>query len=172
MADSAAVVDSRYGSRRYGDRAEPAKPPERPLGEDTKEKDELVITEERALGSGFRLATDLDVAEGRADFAYDFVPGNRGRMQTVSGTDCFGRDLAVSLAALAQDMRGRGLSPEQLSDLKRKIARRVRRDQRTQRLISYSAEPHPTAADTVVIKIKLVAETGELHEDVILAPLN
>jgi len=172
VTDSAAVVDNRYGSRRYGDRAEPPSPPERPLGEDTEAKDGIAVTEEKALGSGFRLATDLDVAEGRADFAFDFVPGNRGRMQTVSGTDCFGRDLAVSLSALVQGIRGRELTPEELSDLKRKIARRVRRDQRTQRLISYSAEPHPNAADTLIIRLKLIAETGELHEDVILASLN
>lgn len=165
--DSTTVVDNRYGQRRFGDPAKPPAPERRSLEEMRDVAAEDIITDREALGSGFRLATDRDIAAGRANFAYDFVPGRHGRMATVDGIECFGRDLALGIAKLAHKLVGVILTPEELSDLGRDVADRVRGDQRTQELISYDVSKHPDSADSVIVEMQLVAENGELHEDIL-----
>lgn len=170
--NSANVVDNRYGRRRYGDKAIEEQPPERALDDDRDLNTVERVTDREALGSGFRLATSADVASGDAEFAYDFVTGQHGRIATVEGVACLGRDLAVRLARLGEDILGVMFSEDELSDLALAIQEEIQRDERVAEILLLEVQPYPQTPDTVLVELALRAENNEYHENVILLDTN
>lgn len=161
------VGQDRYGNTRFGYTEDP-EPIQVERSQIIPEKG---ITPEEAFGSGWKLATDYDVATGVVDYHWDLVVLPDGSLAKVSGEDMLFQDIALYIARQAHKILHTRMTPEQIERLKIIIGDFGEGDDRIRRVERNDITPHPTR-DRVEVDLQFLATYGEYHERVFTLPGN